>query len=110
MDVQAPTRPVGPFASSLKGTEKDMMQKSTTVGGALDGGTQRGDSSPDMTENNGGKSTLGKSDRLAVTVASKGSKKKPVTDTKKGKTSGGKGSKIEQAVASNPAPSKTAAN
>jgi len=101
MDIQAPTRPVGPFASSLKATEKDLQQKSSTVGMEA---TQLG-SSPDVTENNGGKSTLAKSDRLASS-SGKGSKKKPTVDPKKSKPSGGKGSKVDPPVVSAPAPSK----
>lgn len=102
MDLQAPSRPVGPFASSLKATEKDLLQKSSTAGMEA---TQLG-SSPDVTENNGGKSTLAKSDRLAAS-SGKGSKKKPTVDTRKGKTSGGKSTKVDQPAVSNPAPSKT---
>ena len=80
MDIQAPTRPVGPFASSLKATEKDLLQKSSI------GHDPTHHGSPDATENNG-KSTLAKSDRLASS-SGKGSKKKPPAEPKKAKANG----------------------
>ena len=98
MDIQAPTRPIGPFASSLKAAERDVLQKSSN---GIEP-TQVG-STPEKTEVNGATSSVqGLPNRLTTSSQGKSQKKKPAAvDSKKSKT-------VAKPSASTPTPSAKA--